>query len=121
MTEVQQNFTVYQGQDRLVIVPVVDGNNQPKVMTGGTPEAYVFDDPGDDLGDALISKTGGAISLVNYNDTDDAVQFQIDDTDTKSIDVGVYYHEIWVADATGNKQPVATGWMTLKPSPKGRF
>lgn len=120
MTEVQQNFSVYQGQDRLITIPVVDNNEDPKPMTGGSAGFYVLDDPSDDLSEALFSITGSDIGFVDYDDTDDAVQFTIKDTHTENLDIGRYYHEVWVSDPAGNDNPVCTGWMTLKPSPWGR-
>jgi len=119
MTKVNQNFTVYQGEDRKVTIYVVDSAGSPKTMTGGTPAWYAMLDPGDPIADAILSKTGAAIEIKNGNGINDAIEFIISDTDSKGIAIGSYYHEAWVADATGKDQLVAIGWMTIRPSAKG--
>lgn len=120
MTKTQQNFTLYQGQDRTIQIPVVDEDGAAKTMTGGTPTFYAFDDPSDALTDAIISIADGDITIISIDGTDDGVQIVFEDADTESVDVGDYFWEGWVADPAGNDNPVATGWLTIKPSPKGR-
>ena len=99
---------------------VVDDDEDPKNMSGATPTWYAYYDPSDDLGDAVLSKTGGDIAIVNGNGTNDAIQFTVTDAESKLLSVGRYYHEAWADDGMGNEQPVCTGWMKIAPSPKGR-
>lgn len=120
MTEVQQNFALYQGQDRIVQISVVDEDGNPKTMTGATPTFQLFYDPSDDLGDAILVITGGDITIISIDGTDDGVQISFGDSDTENLAIGRYYHEVWVTDPGGNDTPVCTGWVTIKPSPKGR-
>jgi hypothetical protein len=117
MTEVQQNFSLYQGQDCTVQIPVLDEDDQPKPMTSGTPTFHMFYDPDADLADAVLSITGSAITIISIDDTDDGVQIVFAGSDTAGIAIGDYYFQVWVADNAGNDNPVTTGWVTIKPSP----
>lgn len=117
MTKQNQDFEIWQGVKRTVKIPVVDDADAAYTMTSATPEWRMFKSKLDDQADAVLSKTGGDIAIVNLDGTNDGVQFDIDPDDTKSIAPGTYYHEVRVIDVSGNEEVVTTGDVVLHPSP----
>lgn len=117
MTETHQNFTLYQGQDHIIYIYVVDEDDNPKTMTGGTPSFNMYYDPDADAADVVLSITGANITLVDLDGTADGVKVVFEDTDSEDKEIGQYYYEVWVVDTSSNENLVSTGWVTIKPSP----
>lgn len=128
MTKTSQDFTLYQGQTKQVTVPCVDGNDDPIDLTGAEVHWRLFADPSDAVASSLMHKAttlGGddALSLVDVNANSgelDSARFLCVPADSDDLESGLYFHELHETDAIGNESPLATGWVTIKPSPAGR-
>jgi hypothetical protein len=111
-----QDETIHQGQDATLTYAITEGGS-PKDLAGATITWKLFDDPSDDDGDALISKTA---SIVNVNATGDGARVALEPADTQGFSSGLYWSELWAIDGASNEVPLATGWITIKLSPQGR-
>lgn len=115
MTQIDQDFALWQGEDTVITIPVVDGNGDPKVMTGGTVTWKAWFSKVDTTA-SLSKTTSDDIALVDSAGTDDAIQITIEKADTTSLTPGEYYHECRVMDSNSKEQVVFEGTMTLHRS-----
>lgn len=128
MTTVNQDFTLYQGQDKQVTIPCVDSVGDAVDLTGAEVHWRLFNDPSDSAASALMHKAtilagDDDLALVLINGLTgelDAAQFTCVSADSENLDGGLYYHELHEVDALGNESPLATGWVSIKLSPAGR-
>jgi len=113
MTSENQDFEVWQGDDKQLRITVTDPNaGVPKDLTGVNAIEWAMVDQD---GSALITKTDGAGITV----TDAAAgEFTVtlDGSDTATIDPGYYDHEADVEDATGDSVTVTVGTAHIRES-----
>lgn len=116
MTKIDQDFTMWQGEDVVITVPVTNGTGTPVSLTGATAVLWrVYD--GLKATTVALSKTlGSGIALADSADTDDAVVITLDPADTESLSPGRYYHECRVTDSGGDEQVIFVGDLILKQS-----
>ena len=112
MTTTDQNFTMWQGEDKTITVALVDGDGAAYGSTAGLTFTWeVFATKNSDT--ALISlSTGSGIT----NGTSE-ITMVLDKTDTNALDPGTYYHECRVVDGSSDEDVVFTGGLTLEASP----
>ena len=108
-----QDFECHQGVTRVVTVNTDDSAGDPKTLDSA--EWYAFKNQGDRIEEAVLSKTGSDITLINIDGTDDGVRFTMQPKDSARLE-GNYYHETWGEDATGNRDLVAIGKMIVLAS-----
>lgn len=120
MTKTAQDFTMWQGEDLVITVPVTNSAGTAVSLTGATAVRWLLFSGRNaftQADTASVTKTlGSGIGLVNVNDTNDGVQITIDTADTDDLDPTIYYHECRVVDSSSDEQVVFIGNMYLKKS-----
>lgn len=118
MTAINQDFTMWQGEDVVVTVPITNAAGTPVSLTGATAVVWkAFAITSASASSAAVSKSlGSGVALANSADTDDAVVITLADTDTEALATGRYYHECRVTDSAGREQVVFVGNLVLKQS-----
>lgn len=111
MALTEQNFTMYQGEDKLVTFVITDEDEAALNMTGGTLSWEASITSLDTT--AQITKTP---SLVNVDGTNDGARVTLVDADTQTLTPLIYYHELRLVDGSGNDSVLAEGEMTVKLS-----
>ena len=107
MTTTDQNFTMWQGEDKDITINLVDSNGDPFGDLAGLTFAW-----------KLATSENATTTLVSKvpTGTTDFVTFSLADTDTQDLAPGGYYQECRVTDAGGDEDVVLTGGVTLKAS-----
>lgn len=116
MTKTVQDFSLYRGETKQITINVDDGAGDAKTLTGATIvwEAFrIREAPGSKT---VLKKSGGDITLVNLDGTDDGIRFTLDPADSARLD-GIYEHEARVVDTSNDEAVVTVGKMTITPSP----
>jgi len=104
MTSAGQNFTVYRGQDQSVVVSITGVSD----LSGATAEWRVLRLYNGPI--LLRKQTGSGVVLDNGAMT---ATISIADTDLSGAE-GVYRHELWITDNTGNVTPLTVGELMVK-------
>lgn len=115
MTKINQDFALWQGEDGVLRVPVLDSAGEPKVLTGSTVTWKAWFSTVNSIA-SITKTTASGIALADSADTDDAIVITLAKADTSSLTPGVYYHECRVLDALSKEQVVFSGNMTLNRS-----
>lgn len=108
----QQNFEMFQGDSKDLVVTVSDSAGLPVDLTGTTVKWRAA--PAVDSTVATISKaTGTGITITGAA----AGQFTVmlGPTDTQTLD-GEFYHEAQITDAAGAVSTVLSGRLTIRPA-----
>lgn len=116
MTKENQKFTIWQGEDTYVEAPVVDSDNNPKDLTGAIVTWKAYDSKDDSVASITKSTSGGTITIINKNATNDGVRISLVKADTQNLTPEVYYHECRIADSASREQVVFEGQFILKQS-----
>jgi hypothetical protein len=119
MTKINQDFTMWQGEDLTLIVPITSAGAAVSLTGATAVRWFLFSGRSVTVSapTASLTKTlGSGISLVNVSDTNDGVQITIDTNDTDDLTHGIYYHECRVIDSANDEQVVFVGNMHLKKS-----
>ena len=102
-----QNFEMHQGNDKSLVVSVVDNDGDPVDVSTATGAQYEL--AKNQSSAVKITKTLGAgISVSGSTAT-----VVLDDTDTEDLS-GSYYHELELTDAAGYIHTAFHGWVTIK-------
>jgi hypothetical protein len=115
MTKLNQDFTMWQGEDTVLRLPIKDAAGAATTLTGATITWRALAS----LGAAAVAiekTTAEGITIVDIDDTDDGVEIAINKADTATLAVGNYYHECRVVDGTPDEQVVFVGKLYLKRS-----
>ena len=107
MTSENQDFEVWQGDDKQLRVSVTDPDTgDPKGLSGVGAIEWVLVDTD---GSVLLSKTlsGGGITVTDANGG--VFTVTLDASDTAAIDPGYFRHEADVEDAAGDSVTVTVG------------
>ena len=108
----QQNFEMFQGDSKDLVVTVSDAAGQPVDLTGASIKWRAA--PAVDSAVATISKATGSGIVIT-----DAVagEFTVSlvPADTQTLD-GEFYHEAQVTDAAGAVSTVLSGHLTILPA-----
>lgn len=115
MSTQRTDFTMYQGDSKVLSVTVADeaGDAVPlegltirwqasPVITGGFEPT------------ATLKKDNGALGGIDTVTEVGVFEVELDPDDTETIS-GLYYHEAELTDGAGNVSTVLTGRMTIKP------
>lgn len=107
-----QNFTIWKGDDRLIVFTIDDVQN----LTGYSAEWNVAVDPDSTK---LITKTSGNGIAFDGNKVNVTLNSAETNQNATNIPAGQYYHELQLVDPQGKKIVSATGIMTvLNPAKK---
>jgi hypothetical protein len=102
MTATKQNFSMYSGESKVVIVSVTKENNAFLDLTGSKIK-WSFNN-------VLKTDTNG---IALSNPTNGEFTIYLNPADTQNLE-GIYYHQAIITDAQGNVSPVMTGNITIK-------
>lgn len=110
MTELNQDFTIYQQESVLVTISVTEGGNE-KNITGADIEWVLYTVSGS-TETVLITKTVGSGIIITDGSVGD-FQVSLSSSDTGALAVGEYYHqaELYVG---GVRKIVCEGTVTVK-------
>lgn len=103
----KQNFEMYSGDTKNIIINVTDSDGSPLSLDGATvvwvlkPKVYSEEV-------TVAKRTGDGI-----NTDSNKIKIRLDPDDTESLS-GLYYHEAEVTDAKGNVSTVTTGYIKIK-------
>lgn len=116
MTLENQDFTMWQKEDKRINASIQDGNGDPmQDMSGMSVIWRVCRSL--KAAEPVIEKTDqDGITFIDINATNDGVQITLGESDTDSLPGHIYYHECRITDAEGNTEVVFTGKMILKTS-----
>ena len=116
MGSINQNFTMFQGNDASLRFTIIDENDDALDLTGGIvhwslalnnlKKPALIVKASDDV-DPLVEITdapGGVVTVTLIGD------------DTKTLSGGRYYHELELVDFEGNVSTLSTGHIILVPT-----
>ncbi len=108
MTKVNQNITVWSGDDITPRFSVTGSGGTGEDVTGASIVWVLFDNP---RGGSLIRKTTDTIGHITISSS--IVDVNLSASDTSEL-AGDYYHELQITRAVdGKTQTAAVGWITL--------
>ncbi len=116
MTKTAQDFELYQGETKQVTVNTDDSAGAAKAMTGGTATFGAYRNLESPKPEAVLKKTGGDVTFVNVDGTDDGIRFTVDPKDTARLS-GDYPFIVDAVDSAGDEAVVSIGIMKVKPNP----
>jgi hypothetical protein len=105
LTAFNQNFSVYSGVTKSIVVSVTKENNAPLDITG-SQITWSFNN--------VLKTNANGITLTNP--TQGEFTIHLDSNDTQNMQ-GRYYHKAIVTDAIGNVSIVTTGKITVEKQP----
>lgn len=104
MTALNQNFSMYSGDTKVLIIPVTKPDNSGVDLSGASVKWVA---QGEDGTTNVISKQTPVI-ITNGNE----IQIKLLPIDTRDL-VGMYYHECEITDQSGNVSTIFTGYITV--------
>jgi Ethanolamine utilization protein EutJ (predicted chaperonin) len=107
-----QDFSMYAGDSRNLIVTVTDPNNNVINITGATIKWVLVN--GDQVVRYKDNQSAGGITITNA--TNGQFQVSITSNDTTSLPPGTYQHEARMIDSSGNSSLLFTGNVTISKS-----
>lgn len=111
-----QNFTLYQNDDKILDITVRD-ENEALVDISGTSAAQWIVKKFADSTTVDITKTLAASQInVATSGANGVVLVTIASTDTTSLAIGEYYHELRITDAAGKDTTICIGTIDLRPA-----
>ncbi len=116
MTKTAQDFELYQGETKEVTVNTDDAAGAAKVLTGGTATFGAYRSLEDPKPEVVLKKSGGDVSFVNVDGTDDGIRFTLDPKDSARLS-GDYPFIVDAVDSAGDEAVVLAGTMKVKPNP----
>lgn len=116
MAAVDQDFTMYQAESRILRIPITDADGDPVTLTGATVRWEVYRNVEGTITTVLAKTTSDDIALYNAAGTNDGIQITLAPADTTSLATGNFTHECRVTDSSGNQDVVFIGKMTLYAS-----
>lgn len=109
MTALNQNFTMFSGDTKLVIIPVTKPDKSAADLNGASAKWILQDEDG--VTNVLSKQSPETIAIVNSNE----IQIKLLPNDTKDL-IGTFYHECEITDQAGNVSTVSTGFITIVKS-----
>lgn len=107
----RKNFVMHAGNDRRVIVPVVDQANNPIDLSGAQEITWIIAKrPG---GNPIVEKTLTGDDIMITNNTTFKFDINPSDTENKS---GHYYHEAQVLNSAGKVYTPLYGTINILPT-----
>ena len=113
MTAINQDFTIFAGDDHAVTFTVTDDTGAPVDISTASEITWQCARQPRDAALLAKSKTGGQITFVT-DGRDGAFNVAISHTDTPAF-YGFYAHLAVVIDVEGNRSTVAEGRMEVAP------
>jgi hypothetical protein len=113
MTARNQNFEMFCGDTREIVVTVRDASGSAIDLTGAT---VLWTLSRSDRCDAEVSKSSPSEGIVLTSAASGQFTITLDADDTEDLDPGDYYHEAEVTDSSGRVSTVLTGRARLLAS-----
>jgi hypothetical protein len=112
MSAVDQDFSLYRGESRILFVDLNLDDGTDLDLTGATLEWCVGKSASTLAADAVIRKASGSgISIV-----ESGINIQLQSDDTADLVPGYYAHELKIFSADGSVSTACVGTMVLKHS-----
>ena len=111
MTTTDQNFTMWQGEDKTITVNLVDGDGVAYGDTSALTFTWKVATSAFASSVLLTKSTGSGIT----NGTS-KIEIEINETDTDDWTSATYYHECRVVDGSSEEDVVFVGGLTLEDS-----
>jgi hypothetical protein len=106
MTEVLQDFTIYQGDNKQVTFEVVDENGDPLDLTGYSAVWVMYNQKNKEV---ILTKTSDDDLLIGGG----TIQLNLSGDATLTVNPAKYQHELEITDPVGTVSTVTTGVMTV--------
>ena len=119
MTIAGQNFEIYQGDKRLVIITVVDDDGAVQDLTGYDAVWVAFNQTPDDIVLTKTSTPASGITIPTPENEEIVIEFN--KQDTEDLHAKNYGHQCEIMDSSGNHHTVTTGYMKVLKSIIHRF
>lgn len=108
MTKKNQNFEIYAGDTKDIIIAVTDAAGAAVNLSGATAKWVLKKNAS--ASNSAYKTTGNGITVVGG-----VVTVRMNSADTQGLQ-GRYYHEAEVTDVSGNVSTILTGYVTIEPS-----
>jgi|10_taG_2_1085330.scaffolds.fasta_scaffold52496_2 hypothetical protein len=112
MTSINQDFTLYSGDDKTIVVTITNSSGQIVNLTGLTAAQFVAKKYSKSSS-VDVTKTLGA-GITNAAPTTGKLTITLDAADTSGLTPGEYYVEVRIKDSASRLGTVSVGTMTLK-------
>lgn len=111
MTITGQNFEVYQGDNKQLIITVYDENGAILPLTGYSAVWVAVQQTSFATVLSKSTESGGGISIPDPDNGQLVVE--LDKEDTASLSPKLYNHQCEIEDSSGNHSTVTTGYMKV--------
>lgn len=111
MTAIDQDFVLWQGEDKTITVDLEDGDGVAYGSTTGLTFSWRVSES-KDISTALISKTSGS-GITNGTSQ---ITIDVASADTETLPANTYYHECRVVDGSSKEDVVFVGKLIIKAS-----
>lgn len=108
MAKTNQNFTMWQGDDKRITFTVLEEGGADKSLVGSTVEWALYV--------STVQQINKSSSNNNILVIGNKAQVILDGIDTINVRAGKYEHECRVTDSNGISEVVSTGVVTLNKS-----
>lgn len=108
MATINQNFEMWQGEDKRITFTILDSDGLPKSLSGARIDWVLLT-----WETGVVSKS---TTLNNILVVDNSAQIILDSVDTKSVRCGKYKHECRITDVNNLSEVVSTGFVTINES-----
>ncbi|PEL12651.1 hypothetical protein [Bacillus sp. AFS017336] len=102
MTSLKQNFSMYAGDSKEIVVSVVDENGVALPLSGATVKWILMNNSS-----SITKNTTNGITLSGSD-----IHIKLDPADTLTL-TGLYEHEIELTDSLGNVSTVTKGTVNI--------
>lgn len=113
MTALNQNFSMYAGDSKKVIITVTDDNNNALDLFGASVKWALKRSSRTDERE-IYKEINKGIKI--DNPTNGELTIDLLPSDTALLTPGTYYHECEVTDANGNVSTITVGYITISKS-----
>lgn len=119
MTDLEQNLTIYQGQDVAIEVTIYEeeGGATADNIVGWALEATFARPVTNAIDESLTKTTGDGITITDG--ANGVAQIELSDDDTEAMTAGDWEWSLWVTDA-GAEAPLLIGTITVKETARSR-
>lgn len=114
MTEVNQNFTMYAGDNKLLLYTIKGDSGQTLDVSTLTSAQYVIKQY-PDSSTKLVDKDYPSDGIAIANGPEGIISVSLQPADTKDLNPGEYYNELRIV-LFGSTSTVAIGTIKIKPT-----
>jgi hypothetical protein len=112
MTTINQDFSMYAGDSKNIVITVTDDNGSPMNLLNATVK-WALKKRVKSTENMIYKTTTDGITITDAQNG--LIKISLLPINTSSLS-GMYYHECEVTDQSGNVSTVTTGYITVKES-----